>query len=1264
MSGSSNNAFESHYQANSIDWVLKNNNMSGSSFYALNYLGRLAELDGNDFRNSNRGVALTNGNHTGSPLVLTWQGTTTVPTTGPNKNLFGGHTSDPLSFSNMYWVNVSGWDISSLFTATATNKRGFTLDRVNNSHFEGNTLSGLQSGVYVRGSSSNTVVTDNDMSNCVNAFETYVHNGPNNSQWTVTDNIMTNASGWAITYIGSPADISGNDFTGSNGGINFRSANNFTLLGSSNTWDLADAAQGVFVEYTNGLTIQDLNIVGVGGTGIYARNGISNLVIDGLESCGKDLAVHIQSGSGNIVRNSSFGSSATGVYLQGTSEAQVLDNSFYNVTTEVLDNGTSSTISGSQTVTSDPWCQGPAPVPTVQTFSIYGGNGAVGDIDPYTQALPEGATEWQQAYLTGWHPWGFVSGTNSWVNFDPNDEVGINTRTPYRIRFMVPEDFTDPSMVFTLKADNRALIWINDTFIDSVDGQGSPSVDASIVEPALHVGLNEIRIMLVDWGGIVGLNYRVDVTMTSAEDITDAVLTPDEAVLLNNVPVADAGADQSLDVATTTLDGSGSSDPDGNILTYSWSEGGNVIATGVNPTISLEDGSHTITLTVSDGELSATDEVVVEVVTNAAPVASASIDQSFSCIVSTVDVTLDGSGSSDPDGDALTYNWTSASFTAALTGVAPTATLGGGTHSVVLTVDDGFGGTATDTMTVSIELDQTAPVITLNDGDTTAVVCLYSYVEPGAVVEDNCDTNPTLVIDASGVDTSLVGFYEVTYTATDESGNVSTAVRIVEVTNQAPVVENEIVGLTISFGDPSLTTTVDLGFVFTDPDAHVMTFTASNGDEGIAAMSFDGSVVTLDAVDLGETVITVTADDGCGGVTEYQFTLTVNVTASLSDAIVFGMDEAELKKDILVNSGNILVNNAYECEDDDHGDDDDDEDDHGDDDEDDDCGDAFELKFDKDVTVAGGYMVKANNIQIKNGTVINSDVYYNFVQDQGNITGDEYSPVDIPLYSTFPPFKSAPAGDNSITVGKSESLTLPPGDYRDIKIKKRGSLYLTGGVYNFRKLNMEEKAKLRIEAATEIRVEKNVKTGEEVYIGPANGSSITAANIIFYVDGDDDDDAAFKLGEESDIYATVWAPNGKVEIKKEVNGTGAFWGEEVKIDKESNLTLDSYFGGTTGNARVMAWVEPGIPTEYTLAQNYPNPFNPETTLEYSILEPGMVSLTVYNILGQEVAALVNEYQPEGFYQVRFDGSRLSSGTYIYVIQTADFRQAKKMVLLK
>jgi len=251
--------------------------------------------------------------------------------------------------------------------------------------------------------------------------------------------------------------------------------------------------------------------------------------------------------------------------------------------------------------------------PSEQTFTIYGANGTPGDQDPYIQALPEGATEWSQAYLIGAHPWGQVPGTNSWLNFDPDNTVGTNTSTPYRIRFIVPDDFTSPSMVFQVKADNLGIIWVNDTYIDSVVGEGNPNVPDAVIEEALHTGLNEIRITMVDWGSIVGLNYRIDVTMTSCEDISDAVLTPEDAALLNNAPVADAGEDQDVARRMVTLDASGSSDQDGNLLTYSWSENGSEIATGVNPTVELEHGTHTLLLTVSDGELTDTDEVVVNV---------------------------------------------------------------------------------------------------------------------------------------------------------------------------------------------------------------------------------------------------------------------------------------------------------------------------------------------------------------------------------------------------------------------------------------------------------------------------------------------------------------------------------------------------------------------------------------------------------------------------------------------------------------------------
>ncbi len=85
---------------------------------------------------------------------------------------------------------------------------------------------------------------------------------------------------------------------------------------------------------------------------------------------------------------------------------------------------------------------------------------------------------------------------------------------------------------------------------------------------------------------------------------------------------------------------------------------------------------------------------------------------------------------------------------------------------------------------------------------------------------------------------------------------------------------------------------------------------------------------------------------------------------------------------------------------------------------------------------------------------------------------------------------------------------------------------------------------------------------------------------------------------------------------------------------------------------------------YGLSQNYPNPFNPSTVISYSIAEAGMVSLKVFNILGQEVLSLVDANQNAGQYQVKFDASQLSTGLYIYRIQSGSFVDSKKMMLLK
>ncbi len=85
---------------------------------------------------------------------------------------------------------------------------------------------------------------------------------------------------------------------------------------------------------------------------------------------------------------------------------------------------------------------------------------------------------------------------------------------------------------------------------------------------------------------------------------------------------------------------------------------------------------------------------------------------------------------------------------------------------------------------------------------------------------------------------------------------------------------------------------------------------------------------------------------------------------------------------------------------------------------------------------------------------------------------------------------------------------------------------------------------------------------------------------------------------------------------------------------------------------------------YGLSQNYPNPFNPSTVISYSLAKAGMVTLKVYDILGQEVLSLVSENQNVGQYQVKFDASQLSTGLYVYRIQSGDFVDSKKMMLLK
>jgi plastocyanin len=89
-----------------------------------------------------------------------------------------------------------------------------------------------------------------------------------------------------------------------------------------------------------------------------------------------------------------------------------------------------------------------------------------------------------------------------------------------------------------------------------------------------------------------------------------------------------------------------------------------------------------------------------------------------------------------------------------------------------------------------------------------------------------------------------------------------------------------------------------------------------------------------------------------------------------------------------------------------------------------------------------------------------------------------------------------------------------------------------------------------------------------------------------------------------------------------------------------------------------------IADKFELMQNYPNPFNPSTSIQYAISKRQLVSLKVYDILGNEVTTLVNEEKERGVYSVNFDAAGLASGMYLYKLQAGSFVETKKMILLQ
>lgn len=157
----------------------------------------------------------------------------------------------------------------------------------------------------------------------------------------------------------------------------------------------------------------------------------------------------------------------------------------------------------------------------------------------------------------------------------------------------------------------------------------------------------------------------------------------------------------------------------------------------------------------------------------------------------------------------------------------------------------------------------------------------------------------------------------------------------------------------------------------------------------------------------------------------------------------------------------------------------------------------------------------------------------------------------------------------------------------------------------------------------------------------------------------------FCLRPDIDSVGTVLEPNQVSEFSVHFftnNNEGS--GAATIIAADLNNPSESYTIHLTAKTTVTS-VEDDLSLDtYYLKQNYPNPFNPTTQISYGLANAGNVSIIVYDVLGNEVSSLVNEYKTSGKHVAMFNASQLGSGVYFYQIITTGFKETRKMILTK
>ncbi len=793
------------------------------------------------------------------------------------------------------------------------------------------------------------------------------------------------------------------------------------------------------------------------------------------------------------------------------------------------------------------------------------------------------------------------------------------------------------------------------------------------------------------------------VTDGTTQDSTTASITVSDS---NRVPtltfVAHAATINQGDTLTVTLNGA-DADVD-NTLTYSGTglPAGSSVTTvsnapsggsgkfGWRPTFS-QSGTFHFTYTVTDNHgasASVNDSITVNVVNNppswTAPGAAQMPDTTIRAGQTLTFTYI----AIDPEGRAVKYYKTSPSPAGstidANTGVFTwTPTLADtGSFQVVILASDSVNTTASRITTVTVLVDH-PPVITLNPAGTTKTVAETSSISFGVTASDpdagdvatlTHGTLPSGATFSGGIfgwtpALNQMGTYTVTFYATDLSHSVDSVVVTINVTktNIAPHFTSVLHDTTVTVG-----ATITFNYAAQDSNGDALTFGFVGTPPAGAAITSAGVLTyTTQASTTTTFVLKVYVTDGSLGDTTTA-NITVNVPFyGISGTVTYhngvstplaGLTVTLTKPNSTTATTTTDANGNY----------------------------SFGS------LVAGAYMVSVAKTTGWGGvnasdallaarffqglTTLDSlqqlaaDVTDNGLVNSSDALAIVQRYVGIITSFTRPDWVFLPSSTN-VTLGTSSAVAnfqaLATGDVNE-------SLVPTAGP-KASSINLQSGSALKIKPGSSFEVPISVTSDME--IGAISLKLTYPVSQLTYVGISSPSGLSLITNEKDGVITLAWADlsGGNHPYKLSASSLIASIkfiakdnlpdGDAILLSAQKGSEIVDAKGNTVSNSTLsVPSVSVSIPKEFSLKQNYPNPFNPSTTIEYSIVENGNVSLTIYNLTGQEITKLVSGVQNAGSHTLVWNASNLSSGIYFYRLSfdgpTKKYTDIKSMVLLK